>query len=115
MASDQVGIRNFPNHQCDDLDPSRVWRTVTQDIPLLRDYLEVVALRGCCSCRPRTRNAAFVPAGRFRINICSIATAPRYRSNHITEVLFLTIADGALRIHPVPRDVRPRSGRSSPL
>lgn len=39
-----IGMRNFAAHQYDDLDPKRVWRTVTQDIPLLRNYLEDVVL-----------------------------------------------------------------------
>ncbi len=34
-----VAMRNFAAHQYDDLDPHRVWRTVTQDVPLLRAYL----------------------------------------------------------------------------
>jgi uncharacterized protein with HEPN domain len=34
-----VAMRNFAAHQYDDLDPRRVWRTVTRDVPLLRAYL----------------------------------------------------------------------------
>jgi uncharacterized protein with HEPN domain len=34
-----VAMRNFAAHQYDDLDPRRVWRTVTGDVPLLRAYL----------------------------------------------------------------------------
>jgi uncharacterized protein with HEPN domain len=34
-----VAMRNFAAHQYDDLVPSRVWRTVTQDVPALRRYL----------------------------------------------------------------------------
>ena len=34
-----VAMRNFAAHQYDDLDPRRVWRTVTSDVPLLRAYL----------------------------------------------------------------------------
>ena len=34
-----VAMRNFAAHQYDDLDPRRVWRTVTRDVPLLREYL----------------------------------------------------------------------------
>lgn len=34
-----VGMRDFAAHQYDDLDPARVWRTVTRDIPALRSYL----------------------------------------------------------------------------
>lgn len=31
--------RNSAAHQYDDLDPQRVWRTLTRDIPALRAYL----------------------------------------------------------------------------
>jgi len=41
-----VGMRNFAAHQYDDLDPLRVWRTVTQDVPALRAYLVDVVLPG---------------------------------------------------------------------
>ncbi len=34
-----VAMRNFAAHQYDDLDPRRVWRTVTRDVPRLRAYL----------------------------------------------------------------------------
>jgi uncharacterized protein with HEPN domain len=34
-----VAMRNFAAHQYDDLDPRRVWRTVTRDVPHLRAYL----------------------------------------------------------------------------
>jgi len=34
-----VAMRNFAAHQYDDLDPRRVWRTVTRDLPHLRAYL----------------------------------------------------------------------------
>lgn len=34
-----VAMRNFAAHQYDDLDPRRVWRTVTRDVPVLRAYL----------------------------------------------------------------------------
>lgn len=34
-----VAMRNFAAHQYDDLDPRRVWRTLTRDVPLLRAYL----------------------------------------------------------------------------
>jgi uncharacterized protein with HEPN domain len=34
-----VAMRNFAAHQYDDLDPRRVWRTVTRDVPQLRAYL----------------------------------------------------------------------------
>ena len=34
-----VDMRNFAAHQYDDLEPRRVWRTVTQDVPRLRAYL----------------------------------------------------------------------------
>lgn len=39
-----VGMRNFAAHQYDDLDPRRVWRTVTTDVPALRAYLVDVVL-----------------------------------------------------------------------
>ena len=35
-----VGMRNFAAHQYDNLDPGRVWRTLTGDLPALRAYLE---------------------------------------------------------------------------
>ena len=41
-----VGMRNFAAHQYDDLDPRRVWRTVTIDVPALRSYLSDVVLPG---------------------------------------------------------------------
>lgn len=41
-----VGMRSFAAHQDDDLDPRRVWRTVTQDVPALRGYLADVVLPG---------------------------------------------------------------------
>ena len=34
-----VAMRNLAAHQYDDLDPRRVWRTVTRDVPRLRAYL----------------------------------------------------------------------------
>ncbi len=34
-----VAMRNFAAHQYDDLDPRRVWRTLTVDVAALRDYL----------------------------------------------------------------------------
>lgn len=34
-----VAMRSFAAHQYDDLDPRRVWRTVTRDVPTLRTYL----------------------------------------------------------------------------
>jgi uncharacterized protein with HEPN domain len=34
-----VAMRNFAAHQYGDLDPRRVWRTVTRDVPHLRAYL----------------------------------------------------------------------------
>jgi uncharacterized protein with HEPN domain len=41
----QIGaMRNFAAHQYDDLDPHRVWRTVTRDVPALRAYLADVVL-----------------------------------------------------------------------
>lgn len=41
-----VAMRNFAAHQYDDLDPHRVWRTVTGDVPALRTYLNDVVLKG---------------------------------------------------------------------
>lgn len=41
-----VAMRNFAAHQYDDLDPRRVWRTATQEVPALRDYLVDVVLPG---------------------------------------------------------------------
>lgn len=34
-----VAMRNFAAHQYDDLEPRRVWRTLTRDVPALRAYL----------------------------------------------------------------------------
>ncbi len=34
-----IDMRNFAAHQYDDLDPHRVWRTLTTDVPRLRAYL----------------------------------------------------------------------------
>ncbi|MBU2693998.1 HepT-like ribonuclease domain-containing protein [Pimelobacter sp. 30-1] len=34
-----IAMRNFAAHQYDDLDPRRVWRTLTSDVPALRGYL----------------------------------------------------------------------------
>lgn len=44
-----VAMRNFAAHQYDDLDPRRVWRTVTRDIPALRSYVADVVLPGLVS------------------------------------------------------------------
>lgn len=41
-----VGMRDFAAHQYDDLDPRRVWRTVTIEVPALRDYLADTVLPG---------------------------------------------------------------------
>jgi len=41
-----VAMRNFAAHQYDDLDPRRVWRTVTRDVPLLRTYLADTVIPG---------------------------------------------------------------------
>ena len=41
-----VAMRNFAAHQYEDLEPRRVWRTVTRDVPALRTSLvEVVRPR----------------------------------------------------------------------
>lgn len=39
-----IDMRNFAAHQYDDLDPHRVWRTLTVDVPRLRAYLADVVL-----------------------------------------------------------------------
>jgi uncharacterized protein with HEPN domain len=39
-----VAMRNLAAHQYDDLDPHRVWRTLTRDVPALRAYLAEVVL-----------------------------------------------------------------------
>lgn len=41
-----IDMRNFAAHQYDDLDPHRVWRTLTRDVPRLREYLADVLLPG---------------------------------------------------------------------
>jgi uncharacterized protein with HEPN domain len=41
-----VAMRNFAAHQYDDLDPRRVWRTVTRDVPHLRVYLVDTVIPG---------------------------------------------------------------------
>ena len=41
-----VAMRNFAAHQYDDLDPRRVWRTATRDVPALRDYLADTVIPG---------------------------------------------------------------------
>lgn len=41
-----VAMRNFAAHQYDDLDPRRVWRTVTRDVPALRHYLSGTLIPG---------------------------------------------------------------------
>lgn len=41
-----VAMRNFAAHQYDDLDPRRVWRTATSDVPALRTYLADTVLPG---------------------------------------------------------------------
>lgn len=39
------GMRDFAAHQYDDLDPGRLWRTATVDVPALRAYLVDVVLK----------------------------------------------------------------------
>lgn len=39
-----IDMRNFAAHQYDDLDPRRVWRTLTRDVPRLRVYLGDVVI-----------------------------------------------------------------------
>ena len=41
-----IAMRNFAAHQYDDLDPRRVWRTVTRDVPRLRAYLVHTVIPG---------------------------------------------------------------------
>lgn len=41
-----MAMRDLAAHQCDDLDPRRVWLTVTREIPLLRAYLVDEVLPG---------------------------------------------------------------------
>ena len=41
-----IDMRNFAAHQYDDLDPHRVWRTLTVDVPRLRTYLAEVLIPG---------------------------------------------------------------------
>lgn len=47
-----VGMRNFAAHQYDDLDPHRVWRTLTTDVPALRDYLAGTMIPGLQATSP---------------------------------------------------------------
>ncbi|KSU54732.1 Protein of unknown function DUF86 [Microbacterium enclense] len=39
-----IDMRNLAAHQYDDLDPHRVWRTLTRDVPRLRAYLADIVL-----------------------------------------------------------------------
>lgn len=41
-----IAMPNFAAHQYDDLDPQRVWRTVTRDVPALREYLVGTVIPG---------------------------------------------------------------------
>ena len=41
-----VAMGNFADHQHDDLDPRRVWRTVTRDVPHLRAYFVDTVIPG---------------------------------------------------------------------
>ncbi|APX34020.1 hypothetical protein BH708_16335 [Brachybacterium sp. P6-10-X1] len=41
-----IAMRNMAAHQYDDLTSDRVWKTLTDDIPRLRDYLADVMLPG---------------------------------------------------------------------
>lgn len=36
---DIIAMRNFTAHQYEDLSPRRVWRTLTQDVPAMREYV----------------------------------------------------------------------------
>ena len=41
-----IDMRTFAAHQYDGLDPHRVWRTITRDVPRLRNYLSDVLIPG---------------------------------------------------------------------
>lgn len=41
-----IAMRNFAAHQYDDLEPRRVWRTLTRDVPALRSYLVKTVIPG---------------------------------------------------------------------
>lgn len=41
-----VAMRTFAAHQYDDLEPRRVWRTLTADVPALRAYLVDTVIPG---------------------------------------------------------------------
>jgi len=41
-----VAMRSFAAQQYDDLDPRRVWRTVSRDVPRLRAYLVETVIPG---------------------------------------------------------------------
>lgn len=41
-----VAMRHLAAHQYDDLDPRRVWRTATRDVPHLRAYLVDTVIPG---------------------------------------------------------------------
>lgn len=43
---EMVAMRNFAAHQYDDLDPKRVWRTLTIDVPALHGYLTEIMIPG---------------------------------------------------------------------
>lgn len=45
-------MRNFAAHQYDDLDPRRVWRTVTRDVPHLRAYIVDTVIPGSMNKQP---------------------------------------------------------------
>ncbi len=46
-----IAMRNFAAHQYDDLDPRRVWRTLTRSVPAMRHYLVTVVVPGLESSR----------------------------------------------------------------
>lgn len=37
--NDIIAMRNFTAHQYEDLSPRRVWRTLTKDVPAMREYV----------------------------------------------------------------------------
>lgn len=41
-----IALRNFAAHQYDGLEPGRVWRTLTTDVPALRTYLTDTVIPG---------------------------------------------------------------------
>ncbi|GAA4766675.1 DUF86 domain-containing protein [Citricoccus nitrophenolicus] len=42
--ADIIAMRNFTAHQYEDLSPRRVWRTLTHDVPAMREYVRDTVL-----------------------------------------------------------------------